>query len=66
MDYIPDYTELHKAFEDEQEAAESRLPKCDNCGETILDDYLFDIDGTIYCAECLNEMFRKSADDYID
>lgn len=65
-DYIPDYTELHARYEAEQQRELDKLPKCDCCGETITDDFLFDIDGTLYCEDCLNDSFRKPADDYIE
>lgn len=63
---IPDYNDLYDQYEDEQEKIADRLPTCDNCGEHIIDDHLYDLDGTIYCESCLNECFKKPADDYMD
>lgn len=42
------------------------LPVCDICGEPIQDDYLFDLDGTLVCEECLKDNYRKPVEDYIE
>lgn len=42
------------------------MPKCSHCHKHIQDDYLFDIDGEIYCEEHASELFRKPVDNYID
>lgn len=54
------------AYDYEQGVAEEKYPTCDICGEHILDDYLYDIDGDLVCEECLKEHYRKSTDDYIE
>lgn len=50
----------------EETARLDTLPKCEHCGEPIQDEYLFDIGGELYHVECAKELFRKSANDYID
>lgn len=35
----------------ERELAE--MPVCDGCGEHIQSDYLYRIDGSVYCEECI-------------
>ncbi len=65
-DYVPDYADLHAAYEAEQERQLDKLPKCDYCGEPITDDYCYNINGDIICEECLNDNFRKPTDDYIE
>lgn len=65
-DCIPDYTELHARHEAEQQRELDKLPKCDYCGETITDEYLYDLDGTLCCENCLNNNFRKPVDDYVE
>ena len=65
MDCIPDYTELHAAYEAERERKLDKFPKCDCCGEPITDDYLYKIDGEFLCEECLNNKYREDTDDYI-
>ena len=42
---------------------ESRLPHCDCCGNAISDHY-WNINGEIYCEECLNDKFMHDAEDY--
>lgn len=54
-------------FCDEEESREewlNKCPECDICGEKIQDEYLYDIDGMIYCDECLRDKFRKWREDY--
>lgn len=50
----------------EKEAELAKMPKCSYCDEHIQDDYLCDIDGTIYCMECFSENFIKAAEDYVE
>lgn len=54
--------EMHDAEESRQL---ERLPKCDFCGEEIQDEYLYEIDGELYCEECMMEHFRKSTEEYM-
>ena len=49
----------------EKEAELNRLPVCDCCGDPIQDEYLYLIDNHKYCKACLDEHFRKDAEDYI-
>lgn len=42
---------------------ESRLPHCDCCGCAI-SNYYWDINGEIYCEECLNDNFMRDAENY--
>lgn len=59
---------LKEADRRDREEAEwlKRCPKCEKCGEPIQDDFLFDIGGELYHVDCAEELFRKSANDYID
>lgn len=61
-DPLADYAE----WETEQEAQYEKLPKCDECGEAIEDEYLFDFGGDILCEDCMCRLYRKSVDDYIE
>ena len=61
---VPDYNDLLQAHEAEKEAWLDRRPKCERCRKPIQDDYLFDVDGKIYCEDCMNEKFRHSSEDY--
>lgn len=50
---------------DEQKALK-KLPKCEYCGETIMDDHLYDFNGDIMCETCLKEHFRKPVENYME
>ena len=65
MDYIPDYTELHAMYEAEQERRIEKYPKCDCCGERILDDSFFNIEGTYICERCIDD-YKVNTDDYVE
>lgn len=65
MDYIPDYTELHAAFEADQERRLRKYPKCDCCGERITDDRFYNIEGTYICINCIDD-YSVDTDDYME
>ena len=52
--------------ERQQQAELDRLPRCSECGEPIQDDFLGDIEGTIYCLECFDEKFIKATECYTE
>ena len=60
-----DYNDLYDIHLAEQEAKLARFPKCDSCGKTIQDDFLYDIHGDIYCEDCMREEFMRYVEDYI-
>lgn len=62
---IPDNYDKWEQHEARQQAELVRLPKCDCCCEPIQDDFCYQIDGEIFCEECLNEQFRKETDSLI-
>ena len=45
----------HYRYEQEQERALARYPKCAICGEPIAQEEAVLIDGKYYCDECLDE-----------
>lgn len=65
-EYIPDYNDLHDAYEARQQRKLDRFPKCDCCGKPITDDFLYDFDGDLWCESCLNDNNRKPVDDYVE
>ena len=65
-DYIPDYDELHEAFEDEQEENANKFPKCDCCGESIVEEHFYNIDGTFICENCMRDEYRVKTEDYME
>lgn len=64
-EYIPDYTEQHAMYEAAQERRNERLPKCDCCGERILGDFFFNIEGVYYCEDCIND-YKTDIDEYME
>lgn len=49
----------------EMEERLSRLPVCDECGETIQDEHCYCINGNYICEDCLNDRYRVCVDDII-
>jgi len=45
--------QYYNAEERKREKAESERPVCDWCGEPIMEDYAFRIDGKLVCWGCL-------------
>jgi hypothetical protein len=62
MNRIPDYNDLFDAYDREQCRKEARLPHCCCCGDPIYEEY-YDIDGEVWCEECLKENFLRWVDD---
>ncbi len=65
MFYTNDPCADFERYDAEQERELEKLPVCEYCGETIQDDYLYDVGGDIFCEDCLNEHFRKSVDSFM-
>ena len=61
-DPLDDYDRLDRL----QAQREARLPVCDKCHRHINDDFYYDVHGDIYCAECMNDEFARSTEDYLN
>lgn len=64
-DYIPDYTDMFNEYDARQQAQEKKYPKCDCCGDRIVDDKFYNIEGTYICKTCIED-FKVDTDDYIN
>lgn len=64
-EYIPDYTELHEMHEAELARQAAKCPKCMCCGEHILDDTFFNIEGKYICERCIDD-FVVNTEDYME
>jgi len=53
-------------YDAEQAAELDCLPKCDECGEAIQDDFLYEINDMLICESCLNRSYRKQTTDYME
>jgi formylmethanofuran dehydrogenase subunit E len=65
MQYIPDYNDLlqQKQLDEEQEA--DKLPECANCGEKIMTETCYEINGELICPECM-QGFERWTEDYVE
>lgn len=54
--------EMHEA---EKEAWLEKQPLCVCCDKHIQDDFLFDINGNLFCEGCMKDNFRKCTDNYV-
>lgn len=61
-----DNYDLWEQHDRERERELQKLPKCDECGERIQDDYLYEINGELVCIECLDKNHCKHTEDYIE
>lgn len=52
-------------YDRQQEELLNSLPVCDCCGEPIQDEYCYEINGDLICADCLDMHFRKAVDDIV-
>ena len=61
---VPDNYDAFVQHQAEQDAWLDKCPICEHCDKPIQDDYLYDVDGNIYCEKCMKELFRKDTEDY--
>jgi len=57
MDFLRHEEELQKQLDE--------LPICDECGEPIQTEDLYDIDGVLFCENCM-EGHRRSVEEYTE
>jgi formylmethanofuran dehydrogenase subunit E len=62
---LPDYNDLHRAYEQERDRELERLPKCSECDEAIQEETCFRFDDELICEKCLKANHRVWTDDYI-
>ena len=41
------------------------MPHCIDCGEPIQDDHLYNINGDLFCEDCMKANFRRPTENYI-
>ena len=54
-DPIADYA----AYEAELERLENEVPVCSYCGRPVAEDYYYEINDEVICAECMERDFRR-------
>lgn len=65
MSYCPDNYDAYRAHEAEQERRLSELPVCCYCENPIQDEHYYEINGEMFCPDCLENYFKKRTEDYI-
>ena len=63
---MKDYNDFYDDADDARAAAERKLPVCTVCGNTIYEDYYFLVDDETLCEDCMNDLYRKQTDDYVE
>lgn len=53
-------------YDAEQAQAMAKYPVCADCGKSITGDFVFYIEGDIYCEDCMLDNFRRPTDDFIE
>lgn len=61
FDMVPDNYDIFREHEKKMEREQSRLPKCDCCGEPTY--VYYDIFGNTICPDCIDD-FRHEAEIY--
>lgn len=56
---------LYEEAERRNSNYEETCPHCSNCGEPIYDDYAWEINGEVYCEDCMND-FRVSTEELME
>lgn len=63
--YYQDYADLWGDPDSAYRCRFDGYPRCcGDCRERITDEYLYDINGDLFCESCMNEKFRHDADDW--
>lgn len=57
--YTDDPLADHAAFEAELARLEALVPDCEICGSPVMEEFYYEINDTVICAECLDKHFRK-------
>ena len=52
-------------YEEEMEEKLKERPVCDECGEPIRSDNLYEFDGVLFCEDCIEE-HRHSVEEYME
>jgi len=64
--YVPDYLDLYKRYEEDQERRLKHRPVCCICDEHVQDDFYYEINGEVVCRNCLEDHCKKYVEDYIE
>lgn len=54
------------AYDAEQYAELQKLPKCDYCGEPIVEEDCYEINDMLICPDCLDKEHKRRTEDYVE
>ena len=57
--YTDDPIADHEAYEAELARLEKEVPVCDYCNRPVAEDFYYEINDEVICAECLEQHFRR-------
>lgn len=57
--YTDDPIADHEAYEAELARLEKEVPVCDYCNRPVADDFYYEINDEVICAECMEQHFRR-------
>ena len=57
--YTDDPIADYEAYEAELARLEKEVPVCDYCNRPVADDFYYEINDEVICAECMEQHFRR-------
>lgn len=57
--YTDDPVADHEAYEAELARLEKEVPVCDYCNRPVAEDFYYEINDEVICAECMEQHFRR-------
>lgn len=57
--YTDDPIADHEAYEAELARLEKEVPVCDYCNRPVAEDFYYEINDEVICAECMEQHFRR-------
>lgn len=57
--YTDDPVADAEAYYNELARLEEKVPVCDCCSQPVAEDYYYEINDEVICAECMDNHFRK-------
>lgn len=62
--YCPDNLDMFNAYSARQEEMLSKMPQCSDCGDFIQAEHLFNVNGDLFCFDCMKANFERETEDY--
>lgn len=57
--YTEDVEAASAEYDAELQRLEYELPFCEICEKPVMDDFYYEINDTVICAECMDKQFKK-------